>query len=201
MELQKKSVRAREQDPQSRLRWRELMAEVDARRVVFVDECGTNLALTPLYSYAPQGERAVGQAPKNRGKNTTLIGALSWQGLETALTIEGAADGAVFEVFVEHYLCRVLEPGTIVVWDNLSTHKSRRVRELIEEAGCWVVFLPTYSPDLNPIELAWSKIKQFLRKVEARTRDALEEAIALAIETITSQDAANWFKHCGCHFT
>ena len=177
-----------------------MIADIQAQHLVFVDECGTNLALTPLYSYAPKGARAVGEAPKNRGKNTTLIGALSWQGLETALTIEGAADGAVFETFVEHYLCPVLEPGTIVVWDNLSTHKSAKVRQLIEEAGCWVVFLPTYSPDLNPIELAWSKVKQFLRTAGARTRESLEEAIARALDTITPHDAAHWFKHCGCHF-
>jgi transposase len=194
-------VRASEQDPGARLRWTQLIASICARSVVFVDECGTNLALTPLYSYAPKGERAGAEAPKNRGKNTTLIGALSCRGIETALTIEGAADGAVFEVFVEHYLCPVLEPGTIVVWDNLSTHKSKRVRELIEEAGCWVVFLPTYSPDFNPIELAWSKVKQCLRAIGARTRQALEEAIAQALDTITSQDAIHWFQHCGCHLT
>ncbi len=88
-----------------------------------------------------------------------------------------------------------------MVWDNLSTHKSQRVRELVEAVGCWVVFLPTYSPDLNPIELAWSKLKGFLRVAGARTRETLEEAIAQAIDTISPQDATHWFAHCGCHFT
>ena len=169
-----------------------------AHQLVFVDECGSHLALTPLYAYAPRAERAVGSVPKNRGQNTTILGALTLSGIEAAMTLEGAADGAAFEVFVEHIVLPVLSPGQIVVMDNLNIHKNQRVRQLIEGVGCWVWFLPTYSPDLNPIELAWSKLKEYLRRVGARTREALEEAIAESLDTITAQDAAHWFTHCGC---
>ena len=114
------------------------------------------------------------------------------------MTLEGAADSAAFEVFVEHILLPVLSPGDIVVMDNLNIHKGHRVRQLIEGVGCFVWFLPTYSPDLNPIEMAWSKLKEYLRRMGARTREALEEAIAQGLDTITAHDAAHWFRHCGC---
>jgi transposase len=175
------------------------VAQVAAQQLVFVDECGSHLALTPLYAYAPRGERAVSRVPKNRGRNTTILGALTLSGVEAAMTLEGAADGAAFEVFVERILLPVLSPGQIVVMDNLNIHKSQRVRQLIEGVGCCVWFLPTYSPDLNPIEKAWSKLKEYLRRVGARTREALDEAISSGLDTITAQDAAHWFRHCGCH--
>ncbi len=111
LDAQKKSLRASERNEAARQLWRELMARVDAREVVFVDECGSHLALTPLYGYAPKGERAVGSAPKNRGQNTTILGALSWQGIQAAMTMEGAADGAAFEVFVEHLLVSYVGAG------------------------------------------------------------------------------------------
>jgi len=173
---------------------------VNAADLVFIDECGSHLALTPLYAYAPRGERAWGSVPKNRGENTTILGALALGGIAAAMTIEGAADTLTFEAFIEHCLVPVLPVGSLIVMDNLSIHKSAKVRALLEQAGCWVVFLPTYSPDLNPIELAWSKLKEGLRRAGARTRELLETAIEEALKTITAQDAAHWFRHCGCHF-
>jgi transposase len=134
-------------------------------------------------------------------KITTILGALKVGGLEAAMTIEGAADSRVFEVFVEHYLSPTLKPGQKVVMDNLSIHKGHKIRELIESAGCELVFLPTYSPDLNPSELAWSKLKQGLRRAQARTRQALEAVIGAGLDLITSSDAQHWFQHCGYHFT
>ena len=196
LDAQKKSVKASERDEAARQVWRESMALVAAARLVFVDECGSHTSLTPLYAYAPRDERAVGSVPKNRGENTTILGALNAEGLQAAMTVEGAADGAVFEAFVEQVLCPTLQPGQIVIMDNLSTHKSARIRELIEERHCRLWFLPTYSPDLNPIEMAWSKLKAYLRVVSARTRDALQEAIGQGLQTITAQDARNWLKHC-----
>ena len=112
------------------------------------------------------------------------------------MTLEGAA----VEVFIERILLPVLHPGQLVVMDNLNIHKSQRVRQLIERAGCRVWFLPTYSPDLNPIEKAWSKLKEYLRRIGARTRESLEQAIGQGLDTITAQDAVHWFRHCGCHF-
>lgn len=189
-------MKASERDESARQLWRESLALVAAARLVFVDECGSHTSLTPLYAYAPRNERAVGSVPKNRGPNTTILGALNSQGVEAAMTIEGAADGLVFEAFVEQVLCPTLQPEQIVVMDNLSTHKSLRVRELIEGCGCQLWFLPTYSPDLNPIEMAWSKLKAFLRVVGARTRETLEEAIGKGLQTVTRQDARSWFNHC-----
>lgn len=135
--------------------------------------------------------------PKNRGENTTVLGALGRNGMQAAMTLEGAADTLAFEAFVEWVLCPTLQPGQIVVLDNLSIHKSSKARELIEKCGCQLWFLPTYSPDLNPIEQAWSKLKAYLRRVGARTKDALQEAIALGLTLLTPYDAHVWFKHCG----
>lgn len=153
--------------------------------------------MTPLYGWAPKSERAIESVPKNRGRNTTIIGALGWQGVQAAMTLEGAADTLAFEAFVEQVLCPTLEPEQIVVMDNLSIHKSARVREMIEECGCQLWFLPTYSPDFNPIEQAWSKLKAFLKQKQARTTETLQEAIALGLPFITPHNAQAWFKHCG----
>ena len=175
------------------------MAPLDVQRFVFVDESGSNLAMTSLYARAPKGQRAFASVPKNRGRNTTILGAISVSGWQVGMTIEGAADRLAFEVFIEHYLLPTLQPGQIVVLDNLSIHKGQRVRALVESVGCSRLFLPTYSPDFNPIELAWSKLKTFLRRTGARTREALELAIGRGLDTISPQDATNWCKHCGYH--
>ncbi len=135
--------------------------------------------------------------PRNRGKNTTLIAALSLDGLGAALILEGSANTTAFELYVEQILAPSLHAGQIVVMDNLQAHKSARARLAIEEKGCQVLFLPSYSPDLSPIEEAFSKLKTALRRIGARTREALEEAIGQALLTITAQDAQGWFQHCG----
>jgi transposase len=162
-----------------------------------VDECGSNIALTPIYARAPKGERAKGSIPRNRGKNTTLIASLSLEGMGAAMILEGSANAAAFEIYVEQLLLPSLHAGDIVVMDNLRAHKGERVRQAIEAKGCQVLFLPGYSPDFSPIEETFSKLKSYLRRTGARTREALEEAICLALLTVTAQDAHGWFSHCG----
>lgn len=171
---------------------------MDPRLFVWVDECGTHISMTRLRARAPRGERAFGSVPRNRGKNTALIASMTLEGaMGAAMAVEGSTRAFVFEAYVERFLAPSLRPGQIVVMDNLGAHKTERVRELIEERGCRVWFLPTYSPDLNPIEEAFSKVKAHLRKAAARTREALVEAMGEALSTVTPQDAAGWFAHCG----
>ena len=163
-----------------------------------MEECGTHTSMARLRSRAPKGERAYGKVPRNRGKNTTLIASMTLEGaMGASMAIEGATDAEVFESYVEHFLGPTLKEGQVVVMDNLSAHRKERVRELIEERGAELRFLPSYSPDLNPIEEAFSKVKGLLRKAAARTKEALIEAIAEALSAVTPQDAEGWFKHCG----
>ena len=170
---------------------------IEAERLVFVDESGCHIAMTPLYGWAKGGPRAYGMVPRNRGQNTTILAALSLRGVQAAMTLEGPADMLVFEAFVEQVLVPTLRPGQIVVLDNLSIHKSEKAQRLIESCGCQLLFLPPYSPDLTPIEQMWSKLKARLRRVGARVREVLEEAIAQSLDLITAQDAHGWFRHCG----
>ena len=155
--------------------------------------------MTRLYARAPRGRRAYGQVPRNRGKNTTLIAAITLEGaMGESVAVEGATDAEAFEAYVEHFLVPSLCEGQVVVLDGLGAHRTDKVRELVEGRGADLVFLPSYSsPDLNPIEEAFSKIKQLVRKVGARTREALEEAIGRALAAVTSEDAAGWFAHAG----
>lgn len=170
---------------------------LDPATLVFVDESGTTVAMTPRRARAPRGERAYGAVPRNWGETMTLIAALTPGGLGPAMTLPGATDALAFEAYVRHVLAPTLLPGQTVVLDNLGAHKGAAIRRLIEERGCTLLFLPAYSPDFAPIELAFSKIKEALRRAAARTREALEAAIARALATITAQDAAAWFRHCG----
>jgi len=197
----KKSLIAAERDEAARAAWRAEHQVGPADDLVFVDECGAHVALTPLYAWAPGGARAYGAVPHRRGENTTLIAALSAAGLGAAMTLRGAADGAAFEAYVEHALAPTLLPGQTVVMDNLSAHKRPRVRELIAARGCRVLFLPPYSPDLAPIEPAFSKVKGALRRAGARTHDALAAAFGPALDAVTPQDARGWFRHCGYHLS
>jgi transposase len=167
------------------------------KRFKFIDESGINLALTRWYGRAPRGERAAGSTPLNYGQNVTLIGALGSSGLDALLTIAGATDGEVFRAYTERILCPTLEPGDIVVMDNLGAHKVSGIREAIEARGAQLIYLPPYSPDLSPIERCWSKIKTALRAIGARTYRALNRAIKQALATITESDALAWFAHCG----
>lgn len=165
--------------------------------LVFVDESGTHRAMTPLYSRAPRGQRAVGAAPRNRGRATTLLASLSLAGMGAAMTIVGGTNQAVFEAYVEQGLAPTLRPGQVVVLDNVGAHQSDTARRAIEARQCRVLFLPAYSPDFSPIEEAFSKVKAVLRQLEARTQAALEEAIGEALRTVSPADARGWFTHCG----
>jgi transposase len=171
--------------------------QVEAQRLVFVDEMGTNTSLSPAYAWAPKGQRAYWSVPRNRGANTTVLSSMSAEGMGPSLTVEGATTSAVFEAYVQQVLGPTLRKGQVMVMDNLSAHKGERIRELIEERGCELIYLPSYSPDLNPIEEAFSKIKRLVRKAEARTREALLEAIGSALSAVTSGDARGFFEHCG----
>jgi transposase len=172
-------------------------ARLDMARVKFIDESGTNLAMTRLYGRAPRGVRVIGSVPRNYGRNVTLLAALSLSGVTAVMTVEGATDGDVFRAYVQEVLSPTLAAGDHVVLDNLGAHKVEGVRAAIEARGARLLYLPPYSPDLNPIERCWSKIKTTLRAAQARTREALEEAITLALATVTESDARAWFKHCG----
>lgn len=197
MDEKKKTMGATERNEEARAAWREQCKHLDASKLVVIDECGSNIGLTPRYARAPKGLRAPGSAPRNRGKNTTLIAALTFEGMGEAMIIEGAANAIAFERYIEEILAPSLSSGQIVIMDNLAAHKGKKVEQLIEERGCQVLFLPGYSPDFSPIEETFSKVKAFLRRVGARTREALQEAICQALLTVTAQDAHGWFRHCG----
>ncbi len=193
----KKTLRASEQNEADRAAWREQAKRLPTSKLLFIDECGSNIALTRLYARSPRGERAYGAVPRNRRANITLLASLSLQGMGEAFILEGSADSTVFELYVEQILAPSLHPGQIVILDNLNTHTGEKVRHAIEAQGCQLLFLPSYSPDLSPIEEAFSKLKAVLRRVGARTPEALQEAIGQALLTITAQDALGWFTHCG----
>ena len=193
----KKTIRASEQDDVARAAWREQAKQLPTQDVVIVDETGTRINMTPLYAYAPRGERAVGKVLRNYGANLTLIAALSLTGFGEALLLDGSADAVAFETYIEQILAPSLRPGQIVILDNLSIHLGPRVKQAIEARGCQLLFLPAYSPDFSPIEGAFSKLKTILRRVSARTREALQDAIIQALPAITAQDALGWFLHCG----
>jgi transposase len=187
-----------ERDEWLRAAWRVLIwEEVDSKRLVFVDEMGANTSLSSLRAWSKRGERAHCLVPRNRGRNTTLLASMSAEGMGSSLAVEGTTTRSVFETYVEKVLLPGLQRGQIVVMDNLAAHKGDRIRELIESAGCELLYLPPYSPDLNPIEEAFSKIKGILRKAGARSREALVEAMGRALDAITSQDARSFFEHCG----
>ena len=197
MAAQKKSKVASERDEGARALWRWLVSRFDVRRLLFVDESGMHTSMDRLRSRAPKGERAYGKVPRNRDKNTTLIASMSLSGMGESMCVEGATDSEVFEIYVEHFLAPKLREGQVVVLDGLGAHRPKRVRELIEQRGAELVFLPSYSPDLNPIEQAFSKIKNILRKVGARSHEALVEAMSGALSEVTPWDTAGWFDHCG----
>ena len=170
---------------------------VDPGRLVFVDEMGTHTSLAPLYAYAPVGQRAFFEGPRNRGRSTTLLTSLNQEGMGPSMAVEGATTARVFETYVERFLAPALKPGQVVVMDNLGAHRPKRVREIIEARGCGLVYLPPYSPDLNPIEEALSKVKHLLRKIGARAKETLIEAMGRALEAVSVQDVRGFFTHCG----
>jgi len=153
--------------------------------------------LTRLYGWAPHDRRATGSVPRNHGRNTTLVTALTPDGLREPWLLEGAMNTETFEWYIREQLGPTLRPGQVVVLDNLSVHKAASIRQAIEARHCTLLFLPPYSPDCTPIEQAFSKLKAILRGLGARTKEALQEAVSLAIEAITRHDAAAWFAHAG----
>jgi transposase len=153
--------------------------------------------MTRMWGRAPRGERICEATPQGRWEVLTTLGAMSLRGIDAAMTIESATDGEVFKGYVEQVLCPKLRPGDVVILDNLSAHKVPGICELIEACGAQLLYLPPYSPDLNPIEKAWSKFKKFLRDAKARTKEALDQAVTDALKTITPENAAAWFRHCG----
>jgi transposase len=162
-----------------------------------VDESGLTTSMTRLYARAPRGKRALGRAPAGRYERLTLLGALTLEGLPALMSIRAFTDRAVFRAFVEEVLVPVLRPGQVVVLDNLPAHKYPESAAAIHAAGCRLLFLPRYSPEFNPIEPCWSKLKNELRGRAARTLESLQAAVAEVQSTITLQNAHGWFAHCG----
>ncbi|WP_349282636.1 IS630 family transposase (plasmid) [Polaromonas hydrogenivorans] len=200
----KKTVHASERDTaqvrQARRQYWQGIARHAPARLKFVDESGVNIAMTRRYGRARRGQRVHDAVPKNWGRNVTVLGSLSCQGLEAVMTIEGATDGAVFFAYVSQVLAPTLKPGDVVVMDNLGAHKVDGIRSAIEARGAALMYLPPYSPDYSPIEPCWSKLKTYLRAIKARTLEALDQALAHVIDTVTASDAKEWFKHCGYAF-
>ena len=189
---------ASERDEFLRAAWRALVSgRLRAGRLVFVDECSTNTSLSPIYGWSRRGSRVYFEVPRNWGANVTLVSSMSLEGMGASLAVEGSTTREVFEAYLEQVLAPTLKPGQIVVMDNLSSHKGPRVRALIEGRGCELIYLPPYSPDLNPIEEAFAKLKGLMRKAGARTREALLEAMGRALDALTASDARGFFEHRG----
>jgi transposase len=167
---------------------------------VFIDESGAKTNMTRLRGRAPRGERVHASAPQGHWHTTTMISSIRVDGTTACMALDGATDTDVFHFYTRHILCPSLQQGDIVIMDNLSPHKNTHTIKLIEAMGARVAFLPAYSPDLNPIEKMWSKIKAYLRSAEARTQQSLMEAIGQALAKVTPQDARNWFASCGYSF-
>ena len=170
---------------------------MNLERLVFIDESGAKTNMTRLYGRAKYGQRAVDDAPSGHWCTTTMISSVRLDGSTACMVVDGATTKDIFKAYVENILLPTLRPGDIVVLDNLSSHKNQEIRDLIESVGADLWFLPPYSPDLNPIEKMWSKVKAILRKLKARTEQALIAAIAKALEQVTASDAKGWFKSCG----
>ena len=172
---------------------------LEVKRLRVLDESSVNVAMTRQYGWAPQNERCYGQAPRNWGKNITVLSTLTLEGIdvENSIWFEGSLNRTIFEVYLLEILGPHLQAGEIIILDNLAAHLSERAKSELEKKGCKLLFLPAYSPDMSPIELAFSKMKAHLRAVGARTKEALEKALEEALTLITAQDALAWFKHCG----
>ena len=177
--------------------WKRKLAKIEPERLVFLDESGAKTNMTRQYGRAPEGERLFDAVPGGHWNTTTMISAIRLEGVATAMVTEGATNTLVFQGFLDHYLAPVLYPGDIVVMDNLSSHKASGIVEAIEAVGAEVWYLPPYSPDFNPIEQMWSKVKNCLRSYAARTKRTLLTAIGKALETVTQDDILGWFEHGG----
>jgi transposase len=194
---QKKTLSASERDEAARSAWREEAAALDPADLLFLDETSTHTTMTRRRARAPRGQRAPGSVPRNHGPNVTLLAVLGPAGIATALSIEGAATREVFDAFVGELLVPVLRPGQTVVLDNLAVHKSAAAQALVAAAGCQLRFLPPYSPDLNPIEPVFAKVKTALRAAAARDHPRLLEETKAALDAVTAEDAAGCYADCG----
>lgn len=166
-------------------------------KVKCLDESGVKLGMTRLYGRAEGQQRVTDHVPRNYGSSWTISALIGFDGVQAPMMLEGAMDTLAFETYIETQVCPTLTPGDIVIMDNLSAHKSHRVRELIEARDAQLEYLPPYSPDLNPIELCWSKVKAVLRTAKAKTAGALVDAIRLGLLSVTLDDIRGWFKHAG----
>ncbi len=167
---------------------------------MFVDECSTNTSLSPIYGWSRRGWRVHFEVPRNWGPNVTLLSSMSLEGMGPSMAVEGSTTREVFEAYLERILAPTLRRGQVVAMDNLSAHnKGGRVKRIVESRGCELLCLPPYSPDLNPIEEAFSKVKGILRKAQARSREALVEAMGSALSAVSSRDARGYFEHRGYH--
>ena len=180
-----------------RAQWTKYQDRVEPERLVFIDETWTKTNMAPLRGWAPCGERLIAKVPHRRWKTTTFLAALRHDRLDAPWLLEGPIDGESFRTYVEHVLAPALHPGDIVVMDNLGSHKSKAVRQLIRAAGAKLFFLPKYSPDLNPIEKYFAKLKHWLRKAARRTPEAVYSAISRILPTTTPTECANFFAQAG----
>jgi transposase len=197
VDAKKKTLSASERDWVARRVWSKRAARVDPAAWVWLDETGSHLGYTPTHARAPRGQRAYASAPRNRGRNKTVLASLSLAGVGPTIRFDGPMTTERFEGYVRHVLAPTLRPGQVVVADNLTAHQSERARAAIEARGAHFWHLPAYSPDFNPIEEAFSKVKAFLRRARARTEDALRTATWAALASITHADIIGWFSHCG----
>jgi transposase len=201
----KKTLIAAEQErpdvAQRRAEWQESQAEINPGQVVFIDETWAKTNMTRRYGRSSVGTRLREKTPCSRWQTTTFLGALRAEGFVAPLTVEGAINGPLFRAWVEQHLAPTLAPGDLVVMDNLSSHKVAGVREAIEAAGAELRYLPPYSPDLNPIELAFSKFKKLLRDGAERTVDKLSDLCGKVLDEFTEHECRNYFKHCGYRYT
>jgi transposase len=177
--------------------WRKWQTGIDASKLVFLDESGVNTDMTRRYGRSKNGLRVYDHTPLNTGKTTTILSSIRIDGSTVPVFLQGALNGELFKEYIEQHLAPTLHEGDIVVMDNLRCHKVSGIREAIEKVGAYVLYLPPYSPDLNPIEEMWSKVKAFLRKVKARSIPALLSALPTAFSAVAIQDILGWFRHGG----
>jgi transposase len=197
MDSKKKSLKARERNETKRAAWRKDVAPIRPQDLVFLDETGSHLAYTPTHAWAPRGQRAHATVPANRGENKTVVAALTLDGVGPLMRFDGAMTTARFEGYVRHSLVPTLRNGQVVIADNLSAHHSPAVRAAIEQCGARFLPLPPYSPDFNPIEEAFSKVKTLFRSAAARTHESLVAAIWAALAAVTPADDHGYFAHAG----
>jgi transposase len=197
VDTKKRTVAARERDPDARAAWWSAIQRINPTRLIFIDETSTNTAMLARYARAPRGHRANATAPRNWGPNVTLVASFSVRGAGPSMVVRDALTSEGMVAYLEQALVPTLIPGQIVVLDNLNVHRHVRVREVIEAAGGEVRYLPSYSPDYAPIEQGFAKLKGHLRKTAARTFDALVAAIGAGLDEITSEDALGCFRGCG----